>query len=234
VVVVVVIIVVGLQRIGEANTSREKWVKSQVELLLDPFLRYVKSIYPEMRYWKVGALKAKGQTPSQYQLWGNKLHTDYSEPSLADLRGSDQCRSSWHSTKQSKTTSLNDLPNVSNQLILWQFNCELTSVILPTHHMQQELAPTREVDATSYAFHISSINPLPMPPSLKKRLQTAELNSMHLTNVTCSMSRHSITQNRNDYMARRGWDMSILARSRVPQRSWCWIISLSWPTFLHG
>ncbi len=118
VVVVVVIIVVGLQRIGEANTSREKWVKSQVELLLDPFLRYVKSIYPEMRYWKVGALKAKGQTPSQYQLWGNKLHTDYSEPSLADLRGSDQCRSSWHSTKQSKTTSLNDLPNVSNQLIL--------------------------------------------------------------------------------------------------------------------
>jgi len=62
---------------------REKWVKSQVELLLDPFLRYVKSIYPEMRYWKVGALKTKRQTPSQYQLWGNKLHTDYAEAVLS-------------------------------------------------------------------------------------------------------------------------------------------------------
>ena len=90
--------------------------------------------------------------------------------------------------KQSKTTSLNDLPNVGNQLILWQFNCELTSLILPTHHMQQELAPTREVDATSYAFHLSSINRWPMPPSLKKRLQIDELNRMHLMKVTCSMS----------------------------------------------
>ena len=54
--------------------------------------------------------------------------------------------------------------------------------------MQQELAPTRKVDGTSYAFLLSSINPWPMPPSLKKRLQTAELNRMHLTKVTCSMS----------------------------------------------
>ena len=54
--------------------------------------------------------------------------------------------------------------------------------------MQQELAPTREVDATSYAFHLSSINRWPMPPSLKKRLQIDELNRMHLMKVTCSMS----------------------------------------------
>ncbi len=68
-----------LQCVGEAVTPREKLVKRQVELLLDPFLWYVKFIYPEMRYWKVGALKIKGQTPSQYELWGNKLHTNYSE-----------------------------------------------------------------------------------------------------------------------------------------------------------
>jgi hypothetical protein len=72
-----------LQRIGEAVTPREKLVKRQVELLLDPFLWYVKFIYPEMRYWKVGALKTKGQTPSQYELWGNKLHTNYLEAVLS-------------------------------------------------------------------------------------------------------------------------------------------------------
>lgn len=54
--------------------------------------------------------------------------------------------------------------------------------------MQQELAPTVEVDATAYAFLLSSINPWPMPPSLRKRLQTAELDGMQLMNATCSMS----------------------------------------------
>jgi hypothetical protein len=49
---------------------------------LNPFLHYIKSIYPKMRHWRVGAWRTKEFTPSQYELWGDKLHLDYSDAVL--------------------------------------------------------------------------------------------------------------------------------------------------------
>lgn len=71
-----------LKQIGEATTPRQISVKNQIEATLKPFLMYIKSIYPEMRHWKVGALRTKGNTDSQYEMSMNTFHTDYTDDVL--------------------------------------------------------------------------------------------------------------------------------------------------------
>lgn len=47
----------------------------------------------------------------------------------------------------------------------------------------------KDVDhPTVYAFLFSSINPWPIPPSFKKRLQSEELDGIQVLNITCSLS----------------------------------------------
>lgn len=64
--------------------------------------------------------------------------------------------------EQPKVTTINDLP--------------------------KEHAPNIDVDPTVYAMILASINPWPIPPSFKKRLQSVEQNGMQVLNITCSMS----------------------------------------------
>jgi hypothetical protein len=65
--------------------------------------------------------------------------------------------------EQPKVTTINDLP--------------------------KEHAPNIDVDhPTVYAFLLASINPWPIPPSFKKRLQSVEHDGMQVLNITCSMS----------------------------------------------
>ena len=72
-----------LQRMGEADTQLQHFMRSKIESLLMPYFKFIQTIYPEMLYWKVGALRTQGNAPSQYQLWSNSLHTDYSEAVLS-------------------------------------------------------------------------------------------------------------------------------------------------------
>ncbi len=50
-----------LKQAEDATTPRQISTKNQIEATLKPFLRYIKSIYPEMRHYKV-VLSAQGQT----------------------------------------------------------------------------------------------------------------------------------------------------------------------------
>jgi len=71
-----------LKVVGDPTTPRQKETKYQIEATLKPFLDYIRSIYPEMRHWKVGALRTKANTPSQYEMSKNTFHTDYSDSVL--------------------------------------------------------------------------------------------------------------------------------------------------------
>lgn len=71
-----------LKQIGDATTPSQISTKKQIEATLQPFLRYITSIYPEMRYYKVGALRTRANTTSQYEMSNNTFHTDYSDDIL--------------------------------------------------------------------------------------------------------------------------------------------------------
>ena len=68
-----------LKRIGEASTPSELDLKRQIEAVMAPYFRFIKSIYPAMSSWKVGALRTKSGAASQYEKQGDQLHRDYSE-----------------------------------------------------------------------------------------------------------------------------------------------------------
>ena len=44
-----------------------------------PYFRYIKTMYPAITAWKVGALRTKAGAPSQYEKQKSKLHRDYSK-----------------------------------------------------------------------------------------------------------------------------------------------------------
>jgi hypothetical protein len=71
-----------LRRIGEASTGPQKFMKDKIESLIATYFRFIQTMYPEMRYWKVGALRTQGGAPSQYEMWDYKLHRDYSHKVL--------------------------------------------------------------------------------------------------------------------------------------------------------
>jgi hypothetical protein len=71
-----------LKRIGEASTPAELDLKRQIESVMMPYLQYIKTIYPAITAWKVGALRTKASTPSQYEKQKSILHRDYSETVL--------------------------------------------------------------------------------------------------------------------------------------------------------
>ena len=68
-----------LKRIGEASTPAELDLKRQIEEVMTPYFWYIKTIYPAMSAWKVGALRTKAGAPSQYEKQKSKLHRDYSD-----------------------------------------------------------------------------------------------------------------------------------------------------------
>jgi len=49
---------------------------------MTPYFRYIKTIYPGMTAWKVGALRTKAGASSQYKKQDSTLHRDYSETVL--------------------------------------------------------------------------------------------------------------------------------------------------------
>ncbi len=71
-----------LKRIGEASTPAELNFKRQIEGVMTPYFQYIKTIYPAMTAWKVGALRTKAGAPAQYEKQKSKLHRDYSETVL--------------------------------------------------------------------------------------------------------------------------------------------------------
>ena len=71
-----------LKRIGEASTPAELDFKRQIEGVMTPYFQYIKTIYPVMTAWKVGALRTKAGAPAQYEKQKSKLHRDYSETVL--------------------------------------------------------------------------------------------------------------------------------------------------------
>jgi hypothetical protein len=71
-----------LKRIGEASTPAELDLKRQIEAVMMPYFRYIKTIYPAITAWKVGALHTKAGAPSQYEKQKSKLHRDYFETVL--------------------------------------------------------------------------------------------------------------------------------------------------------
>ena len=71
-----------LKRIGEASTPAELDLKRQIEDVMTPYFRYIKTIYPAMTAWKVGALRTKAGASSQYEKQDSTLHRDYSETVL--------------------------------------------------------------------------------------------------------------------------------------------------------
>jgi hypothetical protein len=71
-----------LKRIGEASTPAKLDLKRQIEDVMTPYFRYIKTIYPAMTAWKVGALRTKAGASSQYEKQDSTLHIDYSETVL--------------------------------------------------------------------------------------------------------------------------------------------------------
>ncbi len=54
-------------------------MRQQIEEMMCPYLDFIKSQYPHLRYWRVGALPAEPNTKSQYEKCVDQLHSDYSE-----------------------------------------------------------------------------------------------------------------------------------------------------------
>lgn len=72
-----------LKRIGEATTPAEFNLKRQIEAVMTPYFNFVKTIYPEISAWRVGALRTTAGAPSQYERQADTLHRDYSEEVLS-------------------------------------------------------------------------------------------------------------------------------------------------------
>jgi hypothetical protein len=74
----------------------------------------------------------------------------------------------------------------STPIIQWLNEQQTVTTI---NDLPKEHAPNIDVDhPTVYAFLLASINPWPIPPSFKKRLQSVEHDGMQVLNITCSMS----------------------------------------------
>jgi hypothetical protein len=71
-----------LKGINEIGNITGGGVRQQIEAMMHPYLDFIKSQYPCLRYWRVGALQTKPNTQSQYKKWGNQLHSDYSVTAL--------------------------------------------------------------------------------------------------------------------------------------------------------
>jgi hypothetical protein len=71
-----------LQHIGKASSPAELHLKRQIKDVMTPYFRYIKTIYPGMTAWKVGALRTKAGASSQYKKQDSTLHRDYSETVL--------------------------------------------------------------------------------------------------------------------------------------------------------
>jgi hypothetical protein len=69
----------GINEVGKWNGEA---VKQQIEAMMRPYLEFIKYQYPCLKYWRVGALQTKPNTPSQYEKLQNQLHSDYSESAL--------------------------------------------------------------------------------------------------------------------------------------------------------
>jgi hypothetical protein len=69
----------GINEVGKWNGEA---VKQQIEAMMRPYLEFIKYQYPCLKYWRVGALQTKPNTPSQYEKLQNQLHSDYSEAAL--------------------------------------------------------------------------------------------------------------------------------------------------------
>jgi hypothetical protein len=69
----------GINEVGKWNGEA---VKQRIENMMRPYLEFIKNQYPCLRYWRVGALQTKPNTPSQYEKLQNQLHSDYSETAL--------------------------------------------------------------------------------------------------------------------------------------------------------
>jgi hypothetical protein len=54
-------------------------VRQQIEEMMRPYLDFIKSQYPHLRYWRVRALWTELNTKSQYEECGDQLHSDYSK-----------------------------------------------------------------------------------------------------------------------------------------------------------
>ncbi len=68
-----------LKGIVDIGNQHGDSVRQQIEEMMHPYLDIIKSQYPHLRYWRVGALWTEPNTKSQYEKCGDQLHSDYSE-----------------------------------------------------------------------------------------------------------------------------------------------------------
>ncbi len=68
-----------LKGIVDIGNQHGDSVKQQIEEMMCPYLDFIKSQYPHLRYWRVGALWAEPNAKSQCEKCGDQLLSDYSE-----------------------------------------------------------------------------------------------------------------------------------------------------------
>jgi hypothetical protein len=54
-------------------------VSQQIEEMMCPYLEFIKSQCPHLRYWRVGELWTERKTKSQYEKCKDQVHSDYLE-----------------------------------------------------------------------------------------------------------------------------------------------------------
>jgi hypothetical protein len=68
-----------LKGIVDIGNQHGDSVRQQIEEMMHPYLDFIKSQYPHLRYWRVRALLMEPNANSQYEKFGDQLHSDYSE-----------------------------------------------------------------------------------------------------------------------------------------------------------
>ena len=107
-------------------------LKNVIENALQGYIKIVQEKYPELRYWKVGAIKSLPWAPSQFEGHGGKLHSDYAhslenlEPRLRPVSiivGLNHFNFMWLSDRKSRETEIREMTVFPGQMIIFTNHC---------------------------------------------------------------------------------------------------------------
>ena len=107
-------------------------LKNVIENALQGYIKIVQEKYPELIYWKVGAIKSLPWAPSQFEGHGGKLHSDYAhslenlEPRLRPVSiivGLNHFNFMWLSDRKSRETEIREMTVFPGQMIIFTNHC---------------------------------------------------------------------------------------------------------------
>ena len=107
-------------------------LRMMIEEALEGYIKIVQEKYPELKYYKVGAIKSLPGAPSQYDGHGRKLHSDYPqsveelEPKLRPVSiivGLNPSNFMWLPHITSRQTEISEMTVKAGEMIIFTNNC---------------------------------------------------------------------------------------------------------------